>query len=163
MKKRQAPRNFLEQLAELSNTAPEELDPENVGFEGTLSIEPSYDDDGDDGATMAPSSLRRKQATLMDDPAYAGKAATRKSLDLGLSKFVCTYPDVSSEEEEDEDEEMDFSDEGDEEDEAEESEEAEEDGSNDEDGEGDHFEGAESSSEESEGLLGSILCNLCRQ
>lgn len=79
--KKKAPRNFLEQLAELSNTAPEDIDPESVGFhEGESTMEPLFEEDGEQ--VSAPSKLRRKASTLMNDPVYSGKTSSRKVLDM---------------------------------------------------------------------------------
>lgn len=78
-----APRNLLEELAQLQNTAPEELDPESAGLEDGLRLEQKYEGDDNETADVAPSALRRRLAILLDDPAYAGKATSRKQLGLG--------------------------------------------------------------------------------
>lgn len=113
--KKKGPRNFLEQLAELSNTAPEDVDPESLGFhEGESTMEPLFEDDSQQVST-APSSLRRKASTLMNDPIYSGKASSRKKMDmpeLGLCRLFaidCVEEseeyDLDDEEEEDDDSE----------------------------------------------------------
>lgn len=88
-----APRNFLEQLAELSNTAPEDIDPEAVGYEGTINLEPSYEEDNE--VEVQPSKLRSKASTLMDDPAYSGKVASRKQMGYIASGLVSFTPIIT--------------------------------------------------------------------
>ena len=92
-------RNLMEQLAALDNTAPDDFDPEDVGYEDALDMGRSFDDSKPyakaDVATtarmQAPSNLRARAhgGIVMDDPAYKGKKSSRKQ--MGYSEPGCMH------------------------------------------------------------------------